>query len=92
MPNRLKNIFQKTKIVATVGPACNTDPGLVSLVNAGVDVFRLNFSHSSHSEHKAVIDHTLCVNCGICKNACPFHAIAYIPVPCEDSCPVGAIE
>jgi iron only hydrogenase large subunit-like protein len=25
-------------------------------------------------------------------NACPFHAIAYIPVPCEDSCPVGAIS
>lgn len=43
-------------------------------------------------ENKAVIDHALCVNCGICKNACPFHAIAYIPVPCEDSCPVGAIK
>jgi len=48
--------------VATVGPACNTDPGLVSLVNAGVDVFRLNFSHSSHSEHKAVIDHITAIN------------------------------
>jgi pyruvate kinase len=48
--------------VATVGPACNTDPGLVSLVNAGVDVFRLNFSHSSHAEHKAVIDHITAIN------------------------------
>lgn len=48
--------------MATVGPACNTDPGLVSLVNAGVDVFRLNFSHSSHSEHKAVIDHITAIN------------------------------
>lgn len=45
-----------------MGPACNTDPGLVSLVNAGVDVFRLNFSHSSHSEHKAVIDHITAIN------------------------------
>ncbi|MBK8848983.1 MAG: pyruvate kinase [Saprospiraceae bacterium] len=62
MPNRLKNVYQKTKIVATVGPACNTDPGLVSLVNAGVDVFRLNFSHSSHAEHKAVIDHITAIN------------------------------
>ncbi len=48
--------------MATVGPACNTDPGLVSLVNAGVDVFRLNFSHSSHAEHKAVIDHITAIN------------------------------
>lgn len=45
-----------------MGPACNTDPGLVSLVNAGVDVFRLNFSHSSHAEHKAVIDHITAIN------------------------------
>jgi pyruvate kinase len=62
MPNRLKNVFQKTKIVATVGPACNTDEGLVSLVNAGVDVFRLNFSHGSHPDHKTVIDHLVNIN------------------------------
>jgi pyruvate kinase len=62
MPNRLKNVFQKTKIVATVGPACNTDPGLVSLVNAGVDIFRLNFSHSSHEEHQQVINHIVNIN------------------------------
>jgi pyruvate kinase len=62
MPNRLKNVYQKTKIVATVGPACNTDQGLVSLVNAGVDVFRLNFSHGSHEDHKEVIDHIVSIN------------------------------
>lgn len=62
MPNRLKNVFQKTKIVATVGPACNTDEGLVSLVNAGVDVFRLNFSHGSHPDHQTVIDHLVSIN------------------------------
>ncbi|MEZ5045526.1 MAG: pyruvate kinase [Chitinophagaceae bacterium] len=48
--------FQKTKIIATVGPACNTYEGLLQLVNAGVDVFRLNFSHGTHDEHKKVID------------------------------------
>jgi Pyruvate kinase len=37
--------IQKTKIIATVGPACNTYQGILDLVNAGVDVFRLNFSH-----------------------------------------------
>jgi pyruvate kinase len=62
VPNRLKNVFQKTKIVATVGPACNTDEGLVSLVNAGVDIFRLNFSHSSHEEHQKVINHIVSIN------------------------------
>ena len=33
-----------------------------------------------------------CVNCGLCKNNCPYHAIIYTPVPCEESCPVGAIS
>lgn len=32
-----------------------------------------------------------CVNCGLCQKNCPFHAIIYTPVPCEESCPVGAI-
>ncbi len=41
---------------------------------------------------KANIDHQKCVNCGICHKACPFHAIAYLPVPCEESCPVKAIR
>jgi pyruvate kinase len=62
MPNRLKNVFQKTKIVATVGPACNSDEGLVSLINAGVDVFRLNFSHGSHEDHQQVINHLVSIN------------------------------
>jgi len=41
---------------------------------------------------RAIIDHSMCVNCGICLNVCPFHAIAYIPVPCEDNCPVKSIR
>lgn len=41
---------------------------------------------------QATIDHELCVNCGLCQKLCPFHAIIYTPVPCEESCPVGAIE
>ncbi len=54
--------FQKTKIVATVGPACNTYEGLKSLVEAGVDVFRLNFSHGTHEGHKSVIDSIVKIN------------------------------
>lgn len=41
---------------------------------------------------QAQIDYEKCVNCGLCMKNCPFHAIVYIPVPCEESCPVGAIS
>jgi pyruvate kinase len=47
---------KRTKIVATVGPACDTYEKLLSLVKAGVNVFRLNFSHGSHEDKIEVID------------------------------------
>ncbi len=47
--------FNKTKIIATVGPACSSREKLLELVVAGVDVFRLNFSHGAHEEHLQVI-------------------------------------
>src|ERR1700759_1398675 len=37
--------MRKTKIVDTLGPACNTEEIIRQLIHAGVDVFRLNFSH-----------------------------------------------
>lgn len=40
---------------------------------------------------KAEIDESKCVNCGICKKQCQYHAIIHVPIPCEASCPVGAI-
>ncbi len=49
-------MLHKTKIIATVGPACNTSEKLLALVQAGVNVFRLNFSHGTHQQHKEVID------------------------------------
>jgi pyruvate kinase len=42
--------FNKTKIVATLGPASTARPMLKKLMNAGVDVFRVNFSHASYAE------------------------------------------
>jgi pyruvate kinase len=48
--------FNKTKIVATVGPASNTYERLGMLIREGVDVFRLNFSHGSYEDHLAVIN------------------------------------
>ncbi len=41
---------------------------------------------------KASINHDKCISCGICHRSCPYHAIVYIPVPCEEACPVGAID
>lgn len=43
-----------TKIVATLGPASQTPDMLVNLIGAGVDVFRLNFSHGTHASHREV--------------------------------------
>jgi [FeFe] hydrogenase (group B1/B3) len=43
-------------------------------------------------EGHAVIAKDKCINCGICQQVCPYHAIIKIPVPCEEACPVGAIS
>ena len=53
---------QKTKIIATVGPACNTYEKIIGLVHAGVDVFRLNFSHGKHEDHASVINIITTIN------------------------------
>jgi pyruvate kinase len=45
----------RTKIVATVGPASRSPEILRQLIEAGVDVFRLNFSHGTHDEHTATL-------------------------------------
>ena len=47
---------QKTKIVATIGPASSSKEALLMLVKEGVDVFRLNFSHGTHEDHLKVIN------------------------------------
>ena len=41
---------------------------------------------------KSVIDETKCKKCQMCVKVCPYNAIVKITVPCEDSCPVGAIK
>jgi len=53
---------QNTKIVATVGPASGSYDSLLELAKAGVDVFRLNFSHGTHADHRQVIDHIGAIN------------------------------
>ena len=58
----LAHMDHRTKIVATVGPACDSYDQLLALVKAGVNVFRLNFSHGSHEDKKNIIDHIQKIN------------------------------
>jgi pyruvate kinase len=48
--------------VATVGPACDSYEQLLELVRAGVNVFRLNFSHGAHEDKKKIIDYIYQIN------------------------------
>ncbi len=54
--------YNKTKIVATVGPASNNKDMLRALAKEGVDVFRLNFSHGKHEDHLKVINYVREIN------------------------------
>jgi pyruvate kinase len=46
---------RRTRIVATLGPASRTPQMVLELARAGVDVFRLNFSHGEHADHAAAL-------------------------------------
>ncbi len=48
--------LRSTKIVATLGPSSNTENKIKKLIFAGVNVFRLNFSHGSHEDHLSTIN------------------------------------
>lgn len=57
-----QHAYKRTKIVATVGPACDTYDQLLELVKAGVNVFRLNFSHGAHADKLKIIDFIYQIN------------------------------
>jgi len=48
--------MKRTKIICTVGPACNNEETLAAMIRAGMNVARLNFSHGTHEQHQATID------------------------------------
>ena len=54
--------FNKTKIVATIGPATSSVEMLEKIILAGVDVCRLNFSHGTYEQHQEVINNIRTVN------------------------------
>src|SRR5689334_11896566 len=58
----IEHTYHRTKIVATVGPACDTYEKLLELIKCGVNVFRLNFSHGSHEDKKQIIEYIRQIN------------------------------
>jgi pyruvate kinase len=66
----------KTKIIATLGPSCNKEETIKSLIDNGVDIFRLNFSHGTLDGHAQSLEilnavraqhrHTTAVMCDLC--------------------------
>ena len=59
--------MRRTKIVATVGPACDSRETLAEMISAGVNVFRLNFYHGTAEEHadRAALIRELAAEAGV---------------------------
>ena len=72
----------KTKYLPTNAcQACLARPCKMNCPKQAIDIY----------DHRAHIDPNKCINCGLCAQNCPYHAIVKIPIPCEEACPVGAI-
>lgn len=68
-------------LVTNACQACIARPCMMNCPKGCIDI----------SGGRAKIDADKCVNCGLCMQNCPYHAIIKVPVPCEEACPVGAI-
>ncbi|CAI8254127.1 MAG: Pyruvate kinase [Bacteroidetes bacterium MED-G17] len=62
--------YNKTKMVATIGPASSDYKMLKSMVLSGVDVCRINFSHGTHQQHAEVINTVNRINKELNSNVC----------------------
>lgn len=52
----MERLLKRTKIICTIGPACEDKETIRKMIEAGMNVARLNFSHGNHGEHKKRID------------------------------------
>lgn len=62
--------MKKTKIVCTIGPKTESVEKLTELVNAGMNVMRLNFSHGNFAEHSVRIQNIRQVSENLNKKNC----------------------
>ncbi len=62
--------YNKTKIIATIGPATSSYEMLKKIIQAGVDVCRINFSHGEHQNHLEVIERVKQINKELDTNIC----------------------
>src|SRR5690606_5632802 len=51
----MKTPYNRTKIVATIGPASRSREVLTGLIRSGLDIARINFSHGTHQDHLETI-------------------------------------
>lgn len=65
-----KTNFNKTKIVATIGPATSSYETLKEIIYTGVDVCRINGSHGKHEDHLQVIENVKRINAELRSNIC----------------------
>ena len=85
--------------LSVCGPACSgcPDAKVVSTSNcrgcfARPCVYNCPKKAISIVNGRSFINQELCIKCGKCVSACPYHAILKTPVPCEEACPVNAIR
>jgi|JI9StandDraft_2_1071091.scaffolds.fasta_scaffold10034_2 pyruvate kinase len=64
----MEKVMTKTKIVATIGPASSSKEVLKQMIQQGLDVARLNFSHGDYADHKKVVDYVREINLELGKN------------------------
>lgn len=77
-----KSCIQAQYTISNICRGCIARP---CTINCPVDCITVE-------HHQARIDTSRCINCGKCKQVCPYHAVVRVPVPCEEACPVDAIR
>ncbi|MCI0612864.1 pyruvate kinase, partial [bacterium] len=55
MEEKYRLLLRRTRIIATIGPASDSTEKLTGLINSGVNIARLNFSHGTQASHLTVI-------------------------------------
>lgn len=70
LKNVYKPTFNRTKIVATIGPATSSLEMIKKIIMAGVDVCRVNMSHGTYEQHQQVIENVRAVNKELHSNVC----------------------